>query len=458
MPVIEATNVDGTGRSEFDGLAKDWFGSMWEDHVNTELVIASLIGKTRGRMGGRRVLSAVVDGYPQSAGFGALENQNFMTPSSLSAFQPELITRSVYIILQWTGQVEDMARAGDKAAFAGPRATELRMARKQYAINKARMLYLGPYQPLGKQDGAIGAGSVVTLFGRNTRGSAVGDFFKHGAHYFRKGMAVQWGATGSTRGNPVTGHASEEITVTAVDNSAGTITLSSDGATAPVNNGYFWPWGAHHDFAMNSGISATGTATPDNSRDSMYSGYNGLGNLILDSNIYAHVYGETRSTRPTLSGQRTADGSATDFDELQVTLAVDKIVDDGPGEEPDTLLLHRSTRREVVQDNKNDKRYPTVVTKSGFRGLSYVSGDRPMPYKADRDCQPGLIYILRKGTFGHLRNRALSSIDKSPERFVQSKDAHQVVMAERGNYFCTAPFGNGTLEDIAFDVTAVTAT
>ena len=101
------------------------------------------------------------------------------------------------------------------------------------------------------------------------------------------------------------------------------------------------------------------------------------------------------------------------------------------------------------------RRFAPVQTESGYGKLALVAGDKNMTYDTDRDCPPGMVYILRKGTMGYLSNRTLSSIDKAPERYVADQDAHEVIMAERGNLFCTSAWTNGTLEDIN-DVSALT--
>jgi hypothetical protein len=42
-------------------------------------------------------------------------------------------------------------------------------------------------------------------------------------------------------------------------------------------------------------------------------------------------------------------------------------------------------------------------------------------------------------------------------RFVADRAAHEVIMVKSGNVACVAPFNNATVEDIAFDVSALTA-
>ena len=450
MAFLEVTGITGTGRSAFDNLGKDWYGAMWQDHANDKVVILGLIGKVRGKMGGRRVLNAVVSGYPQSAGFASQEGFTLQNPTSLSAFQPELITRSVYIRLRWTGEVEDAARAGDKAAFAGPRAIELRLARKQYGLNKARMAYLGPYQILGRvaTGGWADATNTATLTGRNERTSLAADFWNFGRHYLRANMAIQWATT--VTGDPVTAMATEQITVTSPGGTvaAPTFITSTEPTTDPVAGDRLFPWGSRR----NSVAGAT-----DANRDSHFSGYNGLSNLMLDTNIYSHVYGQTRTSFPTLSGARdTASGVLRPFEDMQIALMVDKIADDGIGDEPDCVVVHRSGRREVFKVGQDRQRLPAVQTGRGFAELTFNAGDRPIPYKVDRDAPPAMAWGLRRSTFGYLSNRVLASIDKGMDRFVSNEDAHEINWGERGNFFCTAPVSNGTVEDLISDVDVAT--
>jgi len=473
--VAEVTGVVGTGREAWDGLMKDEYGPLWEDHVNksAKCLSATGLGKVRGRMGGRRQLHAVIDSYPQSAGVAHFENATLTDPSSATGFQPQIITRSLYVRLRWTGEVEDMARTGSKATFAGPRATELRLARNQYAVNKCRMAILGPQQVLGKIEGSVsGAGTqtiTATMQARNDRTSAAAAFYNYGTHYFRKGMQVDWGTTVTSNSEGASGVDGSSPKWT-VDSATGdqlvlTTTAAGGGGIEPGTDQYIWPWASRREGA----VSAT------TAHDSYYAGYNGLNNLMLDSSIYGYVYGVQRSsTYPTLDGNRqTGGGSGRNFNDLLLILSIDNIVEEGSGEHPDTLYLNSAIRREVIQHlgmgnakaytgdaggtADQARRFAPVQTTSGYGKLALVAGDKNMTYDTDRDCPPGMIYILRKGTMGYLSNRALSSIDKAPERYVADKDAHEVIMAERGNFFCTSPWTNGTLEDVNFSVSALTA-
>lgn len=476
MTVSEVTGIAGTSREAFDGLMKDEYGPLWEDHVNKSAKCLALtgLGQVRGRMGGRRQLHAVIDSMPQSAGVAHFEGSTLTDPSTSSSFQPELIARSMYVRLRWTGEVEDAARTGDKAVFAGPRANELRLARQQYAVNKCRNAIFGNRQVLGKIASVATTDAdtfTLTMEARNAKTSEAADFYDLGAHYIRKNMLLDVvyataGEAGGNDGDPLNGTSdnsgsTHKFKVTSV--SGNTVNIASSvtgtGPTAPVATNFLIPHGSRR-----TSMSSITTATDA----SFYAGYYGLDNLVLDSNIYNSVYGIARGvSRPTLDGSRNRNGgTARNFNDLLLILAIDNIVEQGSGDHPDTLYLSSAVRREIVQhlgmgneyggSGSQTRRFAPVQTESGYGKLALVAGDKNMTYDTDRDCPPGMVYILRKGTMGYLSNRTLSSIDKAPERYVADKDAHEVIMAERGNFFCTSSWTNGTLEDINFNVSALT--
>ena len=67
------------GRSAMDGLMKNWYGSLWQDHVNSsaKCLAAAGLKDVRGKMGGR-------------------------SPKGLKEFQPELLTESLHARLRWS--------------------------------------------------------------------------------------------------------------------------------------------------------------------------------------------------------------------------------------------------------------------------------------------------------------------------------------------------------------------
>jgi len=80
----------GPGREVMDGLMKDWYGSLWQDHVNSsaKCLAATGLKDVRGKMG-RRSPKGLKEFLPEC-------------PSDLKEFQPELLTESLHARLQWS--------------------------------------------------------------------------------------------------------------------------------------------------------------------------------------------------------------------------------------------------------------------------------------------------------------------------------------------------------------------
>ena len=64
MAQNEVTGVAGTGRSAWGNLLKTVYGPLWQLHVHTKVVIWSLIMNPKGKMGGKALLSAVINSLP----------------------------------------------------------------------------------------------------------------------------------------------------------------------------------------------------------------------------------------------------------------------------------------------------------------------------------------------------------------------------------------------------------
>lgn len=452
MTVTEVTGVTGTGREAFANLLKTVYGPLWQLHVHTKVVIWSLIAKPKGRMGGKATLSAVVNQIPQSSGVAALEDYNLPAPDSVAAFQPEMTQRDLYLRLRWTGQAERAASGGDKEAWAKPMSLEVQYARLQFQLNVARMAYVGPYNILAKLSAYAGATDIATLYGRNTRTSAAASFWNFGPHYLRVNMRVSHTATVS--GVPVDTTTKGTLNShypTAIDADVTTPTATMDSAptTDPLADEFYIPYMSRAD---------TGEAgATDANRESLMAGFNGLANMITDTNLYSMLYALDRSSYTTLDGKRiTNAGVNRAFSERLVSVLVDRVNDEGVGSEPDKLLCHRSIRREVVKENRNLRQFPVIQTESGYGALTYAAGDNRLPYIVDRDCMPGLVWALDTKQFGWLTNSNMGPLASGDRRFVVDKDAHELVMHMSGNMLTTAPFCHGSLEDVAYDVADLT--
>lgn len=452
MAVTETTGLAGQSRNSFTGRLKTDYLPKWDDHVHKMVVVADLIAKKKGTMGGLESLGSVMDTLPQSVGVAAFEGATLPTPRAGSYFQPTLHARSIYARLRWTGHVQRAARKGDKVAWARPRQEDMKAANEQFKLNFARMLYLGPYQPLATVSSFNGT-TTATLYGRDARRSGTDDLWKFGSHYLRVNMEIDYvaasGGNVDADGAPVIAAAGTATgtRISAIDNStytAPTITFADDPASLngtpadPGDESIIIPAGSRRDAPAASDITE-------------FAGVNGLMQIVADQNIYTHLYDLARSSYPTLEGKRNRDsgGVARPFTEDYFTLAIDRIADEGVGDEPDNLLMDRATRREYVKESKGDRRFKEVQTEKGFGQLQFHAGDALTPIKTDRDCPPGIAFVLCAKDFSYLEESPLGSVDGA-DRFVADQDAHEIVLHKSGNVFTTKPFNNGTVEDIDF--------
>lgn len=446
-----STAYSGQGRSTFLGRLKDEYLPKMDDHVHNKVVIAGLIASKRGTMGGQRSIASFMDSYPQSAGIALFEGSTLPTPRTGTYGNPVIWERSMYTRLRWTGHVERAARKGDSVAWAQPRAEDMKAARKQLELNFARMLYLGPYQPLATIKSVIT--TSITLYNRDARTSAANDRWKFGAQYLRKNMSLSTVPTsggnvdaGSAAGTYL--NATDERFITAINLSGADPVLTID--TAFTNTP------ADLDLIVPFGSRRAATITESASSDTQFAGPNGLMNLIVNSSYKDFVYGLSRTTYPTLSGFVLDNGGTLRaWDEDYIMFGVDRINEDGTGGDPDTLLCNSSVRREYVRETENDRRFAEVQTNKGFGKLKFTAGDVQLPIVTDRDCPPGLMFALSTDGFGWFEHKELSMVDDG-ERFVSDKDAHEIVMVKAGNLMTDKPHDNAVIEDIAYSTSGLT--
>lgn len=465
-----SSSTAGAIRSSFYGRLKDMYLPAWDDHIHEKTKIGKVLAKKKGTMGGRRMLGSVMNSLPQSAGIAQLEYDSLPVPSSAGHFQPQLISRMMTSRLRWSTAVKNAARAGDKAAWAEPQREDIEGAKKQFDLNFERICFLGNRDVLGTID--TDGTAVHTMRSRNSRTSNTEYRWAFGTHYLRNNMAV---ALVEDSGGLVQTHAGVLVDpianaairfVSGVDNTAGTFTLSStvgtatsaDWDTAAGGSGggqgdggsLIVPWGSRR-------IAADQSATEAENHDSKFAAMNGLGNLAVSSTQISYVYGLARSSYDSLNGRMLNNGGTVRaFDERFVEYGVDKIADDGKGDEPDYLIAHTSVRREMTRETRGDRRFEPVQQGRGFKNMAYTIGDVSLSVETSKDCPPGSVFILDSTSFGYFEECPMKMLDDG-ERFVTDKMAHEIVMIKAGNIACVAPFNNCTIEDIAFSVTDITA-
>lgn len=411
----------------------------WEDHVHKKIVIAALIAKKKGTMGGRRSLSSFMTNLPQSAGISLFEGDDLPTAESASYANGEIISRDLYARIAQTGQVQRAARKGDKVAWAQPKGEELAAMRKQADLNFARKLYLGRRDLMGKIVSESSA--TYTLFNRDSRTGAAADRHNYGAHYLRVGMRVDHVAT--VAGDLVgTARRIESMDLTSTNP---TVTLSAAFGTGTPADDWLVPSGSRRSSA-------------NDNDDGKFGSFNGLLDMAVDSNYHQYLYDLDRTSVTTLNGHivNGGDGGNVPFDEEYLNLAHDRIVNQGTGDDPDTVVCNESIRREYVKTVRGDRRFPEVIKQRGYGTLKQVIGDNSLPIVTDRDCPPGLMFMLETDGFGWLSQSEWGLLDQG-ERFVANKDIQEWNFHKSGNCMTQKPHNNALIENLAYSQTGISA-
>lgn len=465
MAYNEISGITGQSRSSFASRLKDEYIPAWEDHIHTKRVLARYIADKKGTMGGKRSLSSVMNSYPQSAGIALFENDLLPTPRTGTYFQPELISRTIYSRLRWTGHVERAGRKGNAVAWAQSRAEDMKTARIQWELNFQRMLYLGPYQALATAssinvDAATGGFDQLVFYNQDSRNSQNDNRAKHGLQYLRVNMSVGWvnnsaGVVqhgGSLIASNATG--TNEIYVTEMDDSTTSPTagFSADFSplgTDPADETILVPYRSRVDAPGADGAST----------DSNFAGVNGLYNLIATSAVKTYVYGLSRTTVPTLAGFSVDNGSngVRPFTEDYIAVGVDRCNVYGTGDDPDVIICNQAIRREYVKEVRGDRRFDPIIKKRGYAQLGFLANGIPLAIEEDRDCPPGDMNILESEGFGWFSEADMQMADEG-ERFVADRDAHEIVFVKSGNCMTRKPHNNCVVKDIEYSTRDITST
>lgn len=465
--IVEVPGIIGTSRASFAGRMQTDYLPAWEDHVHTKRLIASMIAKKKGRLSGKTSLTSIMGSLPASAGVGRFEGDFLPTPRGTTHFNPETFPRERYTSLRWTGNVERAARGGKAAVWAEPKREDMAAARIQDGKNFCRMLYQGPAQVLATVKSYNSGTGVVTLYNRDERNAGANNRYKYGAFYLQENMAVTYvaasGGNAVPWGSPAFTNVDEtrpgvhESHIVSMDLSGADPTVLVKRSSLSDTVGFHT--GNPSDNAVlipyRSRVDSVGTDDAD--FDSGFVGCNGLLNSIVNSTYKDYYLAVSRTLYPTMSGfVFDAAGTARPWNENFITLGVDRIANDGTGDDPDVVLMHDSVRREYIKETAGDRRFDPVLKKKGWAQLAFSAGDVPLPIMVDRDCPPGMAFILDTESFGWMVQQELSMIDEEP-RFVDGKDAHEINMVASGNLVCRKPHNNAVIDDLVYSTTGLTA-
>lgn len=466
--INEITGLVGQSRNAYMAMLKLQYGPQWDAWLQTESAeLSKRIAQKKGTMFGQMTVSVVPTALPQAAGVSTFEGWQLPSPTTGTRVNTRMFARDVVTRLRFTKQVQNAARAGDKAAWAKPRAADLEDARLQSGLNWARKLYNGYYDILAQISAYDDedAGPPVdpanaTLYGRDSRTSGVttpANAYNFGDFYLRVNQAV-----GAVDASAVTGIATamgSNHATSAFENQISAI--DSSDTTAPVVD--FTPGpDADADEETNFGFtpgagdvlvpyaSRKSTVNTDADADSDYASMNGLDAIIKDSTFYPALYGLLKSSYTKLSGFHD-DNAETQrpWTERRLTLMTHRIRTEGTGGKPDAAMLDYSTLREVVDENRGDRRFEPIQKGGGYsKNMQHTAGDVMTPYVADWLCPPGAVFVIDSSCFGYYEESPMSP---EPEtRWVANYLQEELNWHKSGNIECRKPCNNGIIDDLTF--------
>ena len=471
--INEVSVGSGQSRSAYANLLKFFYGPKWDSWIHTEAIIADKVGKKKGTMGGQSRVSALTLSLPQSAGMSGGEGYYLPEPTTGTHVNPRIVARDMYTRLRWTGQAQRAARAGDKAAWARPKQSDVEDARTQSTLNFARKLYLGYYDVLGVVGGSGGSstefsGTTLPLANREARTSGINtpaNYYKLGTHYLRENMMIAnvQGAAGpggapdysnNTQDNlvKITGvggtFAAPTVTVQAAAVASGGTAVASlwTGSSLPDAGDMIIPYASRQD-----------TIAADATKDTSFFTFNGIGSVVLPSSHYSHLYGLAKADYSKLAGVFDAGNEiAREMEEMRLTYLVHRIRSEGSGGTPDVAMLHDSVMREIIKVNEGNRRFaPVQQGKSGYGQMVHMAGSTLVPYVEDWLCPPGQVVALDTTQWGWYSESDMAPLDDPQVRFIPNYDQTEQVWHKSGNIECRKPHNNGILDDLEAELDAI---
>jgi hypothetical protein len=238
-------------------------------------------------------------------------------------------------------------------------------------------------------------------------------------------------------------------TVSAVDNEAGTVTLTQNidtAFTAPATTAFFYQQGDEQNGGTAVCLAGLEDWLPGNS-------------TTRATKLAASFNGVTRSADGVRLGGVYLNGTAMALDEVLIKLS-GKVTKHGGRADtylmnPETLsdlMLLENSRRFLMQDaSVNVKSPSTGETIIGFSGMRAMVGGRSVTIVPDRNCPSSRIYALQLNTWtlwhaGELPCFLGESFGAPMLKLAESQDALEARIGAYLNLGCNAPGWNGVAQ------------
>ncbi len=462
----------GTSISSFLNMFKEDYLPRIDDWIHNDSgPLPKLIMKKKGDMGGKKSLTAVFTSNPMGVASTA-EGYDLPIPTASTSEQPEILGKEIAIRHRLTFESQMTARKSS-AAFAKPRAEEMRLLRAELALQTTRKLYHGPYDALGVVSSFDDATEVVTMRARNERRYTAGLFFAAGVHYLKANMPVQlidvssgtaditsaaFGAhTLATATAAVITAKSASASTATFGNSQEVETITSFGVNPAVGD-FLIPYASRNDDGVGgeNGLQNDAPVLSATQAISEYHTWNGLGNINTDTTLYSALFGLAKTATAGLLAQADHNsGTQRSYTDRLLEFFITEIQVNS-GMEPSKMLCDPHTMLEVTKEFRNLRQFSPVIGAAGNKGSALVMDDLTIPYVKDWQCLPGLLWGIDPAVYEWYEWYGLQSPDSVDVRWVANKASEEIILMKGGNLFCPAPWRVGVIDDISFDTTALT--
>lgn len=338
-----------------DAALKEFYLPPLRDQLNNENVLDSIVSKNTEDVEGRRaVLSLHVS---RNSGVGSrLEGGTLPTAGNQGYVEERVSVKYHYGRIQINGPVIK-AMKSDKGSFARAVESEMRRVKDDLGRDYNRQRF-GTSNGVIARAGTTNSDTVVVLTSpTNTQ-----------LRQLEVGMVIDIGTVAS----PTT--VASDRTITAVDTSAGTITIS--GAAISTTN-------SHYIFRAGSGGATGGIGQKE---------LTGLQSIVAASgslfNVDPSTYPVWASYVDSNSGTNRAPSDTLfekALDEIQIKSGVN----------PNVIVTTAGVNRAYANSLKSQKRFTnTVDLKGGHKALEVSTGRNSVGLTWDRDCPANQAFIL----------------------------------------------------------------
>lgn len=413
----------GATLTTFDAILKEVYLSPLRSALNHKTVLNHRLAKNEKDVEGDLANAIIPIHKSRNHGIGArAEDADLPTAGSQGYTQAKVPMRYLYGRIRVTGQIMKAAKS-NKGSFVRAVQSETQGLERDLSRDENRMIFRSGTGILARCGTTAGASTVVLATGTDMR-------------WFEEGMIVDIlvGTTGATITNGT------ETTISAVDKSAKTITVSG-GVVTTDSTHYVYRSGSRNIEMMGlDGI--VNNIDPDDVDGTNLGTSGGLQSLTVASNTW------WKSVVETMGGR---------LDPAYMLKVLDSI-ENLCGEEPSLIVCQSGVRAEYVKTLLPDVRYsgPAKKLDGGFSAVSYTGGSKEIPIVVDRDCYPATtMYFLNEGNLSFYRLADWDWMDEDGAILnrIADKDAYEATIYCYKELGTTARNSHGRLDTITADYT-----